>query len=125
MRKLFTGVLIANLLFEGWIGLILLFKISPDDSDPLGVHTAWATDYAFAALVIASLAFWVWKNRYQRNIARLTLGILSSFHLLLAISTGMAVADGDPLAAPIIHASLALLSITLFATQKQWADDLA
>jgi hypothetical protein len=120
MRKLYVGLLLFNLIFEGLVGLMLIFKLGPEGEDPLQMHSAWATDYGFAALVIASLIFWVWRNRYQQHIATLVLGILTSFHTGLAVSTGMAVATGDPLAAAITHGLLAILSGGLFITRKQW-----
>ena len=52
MRKLFTGVLVLNPLAEGWIGLILLIKSGSGEA--LQTHSAWATDYGFAAVAIAS-----------------------------------------------------------------------
>jgi FtsH-binding integral membrane protein len=120
MRKLYIGVLAFNLIFEGLVGLILVFKIDPGGEDALQIHSAWATDYGFAALVIASLIFWVWRQRYNEQTATLVLGILTSFHIGLTLSTGMAVADGDPIAAAITHGLMAILSFTLFITRKQW-----
>lgn len=120
MRKLFTGVLVLNLLAEGWIGLILLLK--PGTGEALQTHSAWATDYGFAALAIASIIFWVWKNRYTQNVATVALGIMVTFHTGTGIATGLAIADGDPVAAPVIHAVLAILCSALLLTRSNWCE---
>jgi hypothetical protein len=120
MRKLYLVLLVLNLLSEVWIGAILLIK--PGTGEALGTHTAWATDYGFAALAIASMIFWVWRYRYVSNVAGVALGILTLFHLGTGIATALAVPDGDPIAAPVIHGVLAIMSIALLLTRKRWCD---
>lgn len=122
MRKLFAGLLIANLVFEGVVAIVLILGISPSAEDTLGVNTPWAMDYGFAALVFAGLIFMVWPQRNQFTTASLTLLILGCFHTGLAISTGIASSSGDPVGASIAHASLAAISWLLFFKRHQWCD---
>lgn len=122
MRKLFTGLLVVNLLFEGLVGLVLILGIDMDGNDALGVNSPWAMDYGFAAIVFASMIFWVWSKRNSLETATLALGILASFHTGLAISTGIAVGSGDPAAASFTHGLLAVISIWLFIKRPHWCE---
>ena len=120
LKHLFVILLVFNLVAEGWIGAILLVK--PGSGDVLQTHTAWATDYGFAALAMASMIFWVWRYRFNSRVVILVLGLLITFHTGTGIATGLAVADGDPAAAPLIHALIAAVSAVLFLTRHKWCD---
>jgi hypothetical protein len=69
---------------------------------------------------MASLVFWVWKHKYRSEVAGITLGLLVLFHTGTGITTGIAVGDGDPIAAPFIHALIAVACVTLFVSSKKW-----
>lgn len=123
MKNIFSGLLLVNFVFEGLVGILLIFGISAGDEDLLQVNSAWAQDYGFAALAIASIVFWVWKSRFIEAVATPTLGFLMCFHTGLAISTGIASsATADPIGASIAHGVLAITCITLFFTRKQWCE---
>ena len=63
MKKLYSAVLIANLVIEG-VGASALLA-SPDFLVDTGNASAmlWSWNYGFVALAVGSAVFWAWPHR--------------------------------------------------------------
>ena len=120
MRKLLIAVLIANALFEGLVGALL--AISPGSAVPDGnsVGIAFATNYGFAALTIASIILWTWSEKDNFKTMGVVLGILSTFHSGLTIATAINMTAETGATAPIVHGVMAVLCWVLFFSRKKW-----
>ena len=120
MRKLLIAVLIANALFEGLVGALLV--ISPVSAVPDGnaVGIAFAVNYGFAALTIASIVFWAWREKDNLQTMGVVLGILSTFHSGLTIATAMTISAESGAAPTIVHGIMAVLCWFLFFNRKKW-----
>jgi len=120
MRKLLIAVLIANALFEGLVGALLV--ISPvsavPDGNPAGI--AFAVNYGFAALTIAGIVFWAWREKDNLQTMGVVLGILSTFHSGLTIATAMTITAESGTAPTIVHGIMAVLCWFLFFNRKKW-----
>ena len=117
MKKLYSAVLIANLLIEG-VGASALFA-APDFLVDASNESAmlWAWNYAFVALAVGSAVFWAWPHRDSFTAAGAVLGILFSFHL--AIAMALAIAD-ELFVDVVLHGVFALLCLYLFTQRLRW-----
>lgn len=117
MTYLYGGVLVLTAAFE------LLAAVSlvggPGGIQAAGSGDQWSMHYGFAALVMASVPVWAWRNRFLPAVATQTLGILMMFHLLLMISLSLA---GDQPAGMVIHGVLGSLCVALFALRSRLFD---
>lgn len=117
MKKLYSAVLIANLIIEG-IGATVLF-VAPgflvDEGNPSAV--LWARNYGFVALAVGSAVFWTWPHRDTFAAAGAVLGILLSFHI--AISVALAIA-GVLWVDVILHGAFGAVCIYLYIRRSQW-----
>jgi hypothetical protein len=109
MRKLLIAVLIANALFEGLVGALLV--ISPVSAVPDGN----AVGIAFASIV-----FWAWREKDNLQTMGVVLGILSTFHSGLTIATAMTITAESGAAPTIVHGIMAVLCWFLFFNRKKW-----
>ena len=117
MKKLYTAVLIANLLIEG-AGASVLFAM-PDMLVDTGNPSAmlWAWNYGFVALAVGSTVFWTWPHRDSFAAAGAVLGILFSFHLAIAVA--LVIAD-ELFADVVLHGLFAVLCLYLFTQRSKW-----
>jgi len=122
MRKLYSAVLVANLLIEVVGASVLLtapdFLVDADNSSAL----LWSWNYGFVALAVGSAVFWAWPHRDSFAAAGIALGLLFSFHLAIAVA--LAIADalfGDV----VLHSAFAILCLYLFTQRSRWCVDLA
>jgi hypothetical protein len=120
MRKLLIAVLIANALFEGLVGALLAF--SPGSAVPDGnpAAIAFAVNYGFAALTIASIILWTWSEKDNLKTMGVVLGILSTFHSGLTIATAMTMTAESGATPTIVHGIMAVLCWVLFFSRKNW-----
>ena len=117
MKKVYTTVLIANLLIES-VGAFALFA-APEFLVDAGNASAvmWAWNYGFVALAVGSAIFWTWPHRDSFTAAGAVLGILFSFHLAIAVA--LAIAD-ELFVDVVLHGAFALLCLYLFAQRSRW-----
>lgn len=117
MKKLYSAILIANLLIEG-VGAFVLFA-APEILADTGNTSAmlWAWNYGFVALAVGSAVFWAWPHRDSFAAAGAVLGLLFSFHLAIAIA--LAIAD-TLFADVVVHGAFAVLCLYLFAQRSKW-----
>ena len=119
MKKLFTGFLVINLLLEGLAGIALiggpleLFSIEQLETG------MWAMVYGFAALGIATAIFWVWPHRANREAVGPILGVLLTFHALIAVAFAI---QGNQVPTVIVHAVMAALAIYLYSQRTTWCE---
>ena len=120
MKKVYSAVLIANLLIES-VGAFALFA-APQflvDSENASAML-WAWNYAFVALAVGSAVFWTWPHRDSFAAAGAVLGILFSFHLAIAVA--LAIAD-ELFVDVVLHGAFAVLCLYLFAQRSKWCLD--
>jgi hypothetical protein len=117
MKKLYSAILIANLLIEG-VGAFVLFT-APEILVDTGNTSAmlWAWNYGFVALAVGSAIFWAWPHRDSFAATGAVLGILFSFHLAIAIA--LAIAD-TLFADVVVHGAFAVLCLYLFTQRSKW-----
>lgn len=117
MKKLYSAVLIANLLIES-VGALALFA-APDFLVDTGNASAvlWSWNYGFVALAVGSAVFWTWPHRDSFAAAGAVLGVLFSFHLAIAVA--LAIAD-ELFADVVLHGVFAAVCLYLFARRSQW-----
>lgn len=120
MKKLYSTVLIANLLVES-IGALALFA-APDFLVDTGNANAvlWAWNYGFVTLGVGSAVFWTWPHRDNFAAAGAVLGILFSFHLAIAVA--LAIAD-ELFVDVVLHGAFAVLCLWLFTQRSRWCLD--
>ncbi len=117
MKKLYSGVLIANLLIES-VGASALFA-APEflvDTDNASAML-WAWNYGFVALAVGSAVFWTWPHRESYTAAGAVLGILFSFYLAIAVA--LAIAD-ELFVDVVLHGVFALVCLYLFTQRLRW-----
>lgn len=115
MRVLLNIALILSLLTEVMAAASLIG--GPEGISAAGKGGMWSMHYGFAALAIASATIWIWPHRNNLAAVTAVLGILLTFHSGLFVSLALA---GDQMAGMIVHATLALLFIFLFAMRSKW-----
>ena len=120
MKKVYSAVLIANLLIEG-VGASALFT-APEFLVDTGNSSAmlWAWNYGFVALAVGSAVFWTWPHRDSFAAAGAVLGILFSFHLAIAVA--LAIAD-ELFVDVVLHGAFAVLCLYLFTQRSKWCLD--
>ena len=119
MKIAFTGLLIANFLFEAMAAATMISgagaMFGPEQPDAV----MWGRTYGFAALAVASLIFWTWPHRTSLAATGAILGFLSTFHV--GITTALII--GSYMTGPIVlHAILAVASIFMFTQRSKWCD---
>ncbi len=117
MKKVYSGVLIANLLIES-VGAFALFA-APEflvDTDNASAML-WAWNYGFVALAVGSAVFWAWPHRDSFTAAGVVLGILFSFHLAIAVALAIA---NELFVDVVLHGAFALLCLYLFTQRLRW-----
>ncbi|MCX2982283.1 hypothetical protein EYC98_15580 [Halieaceae bacterium IMCC14734] len=120
MRILLIIVLIANALFEGLVGLLLVISPESAITDGSVAGITFATNYGFAALTVASVIAWCWKDKDNLRTMGVVLGILSTFHSALTVATAINMSTtGEPLPT-IVHGIMALMCWVLFFNRKKW-----
>ena len=120
MKKVYSAVLIANLLIES-TGAFVLFtapELLVDAENASAV--LWSWNYAFVALAVGSAVFWTWPHRDSFTAAGAGVGILFSFHLAIAVA--LAIAD-ELFFDVILHGAFAVLCLYLFAHRLRWCPD--
>jgi hypothetical protein len=120
MKKLYSAVLIANLVIEG-VGASALL-MSPDFLVDTGNASAmlWSWNYGFVAIAVGSAVFWAWPHRDSFAAAGTVLGILFSFHLAIAVA--LAIAD-ELFVDVVLHSTFAVLCLYLFTQRPKWCLD--
>jgi hypothetical protein len=120
MKNLFTGYLVTNLLLEGLAAIVLigatlgLFSIEQLETG------TWAMVYGFAALAIATPIFWVWPYRTRSEAVGPVLGILLTFHALVAVAFATL---GNQVPTVTVHGLMAALAIYLYSQRTAWCAD--
>ena len=118
MNKLFTGYLVTNLLLEGLAGIGLIgatLAIFTVEQLETGM---WTLVYGFAALAMASVIFWVWPHRTRREAVGPVLGILLTFHALVAAAFAL---QGNEVPLVIVHGLMAAFGIYLYSQKSAWS----
>ncbi len=117
MKKVYSAVLVANLLIET-VGALALFA-TPEFLVDAGNASAvlWAWNYGFVALAVGSAVFWAWPHRDSFAAVGAVLGILFSFHLAIAVA--LAIAD-ELFVDVVLHGAFAALSLYLFFQRSKW-----
>lgn len=117
MKKLYTAILIANLLIEA-VGAAALFA-APEMLVDAGNASAllWAWNYGFVALGVGSAVFWAWPHRDSFAAAGAVLGILFSFHIAIAVA--LAIAD-ELFVDVVLHGAFAIVCLYLFTQRSRW-----
>jgi hypothetical protein len=120
MKKVYSTVLIANLLIEG-VGASALL-VSPEFLVDTANASArlWSWNYGFVALGVGSAVFWTWPHRDSFAAAGAVLGILFSFHL--AITVALAIVD-ELFVDVVLHGAFAVLCLYLFTQRSKWCVD--
>ena len=121
MKKVYSAVLIANLLIES-VGAFALFA-APEflvDADNASAML-WSWNYGFVALAVGSTVFWTWSHRDNFAAAGAVLGILFSFHLAIAVA--LAIAD-ELFVDVVLHGVFAVLCLYLFVQRSKWCQHL-
>ena len=119
MKILFIVTLVLNLLFEGMAGVVLLTGDMGINAPEMLASGMWAMNYGFAALAIASAIIWLWPNRTNYHAVGSVMGMLSTFHVLLAISLGIA---GNQMGPTVLHAIMAVLCIVSLTQRAKWCE---
>ena len=117
MKKLYSAVLIANLLIEsvGAGALLLAPDFLVDTSNASA--KLWSWNYGFVALAVGSAVFWTWPHRDNFAAAGAVLGILFSFHLAIAVA--LAIVD-ELFIDVVLHGAFAVLCLYLFTQRSKW-----
>ncbi len=117
MKKLYSAILIANLLIE-CVGAFVLFTM-PEILVDTGNASAmlWARNYGFVALAVGSAIFWAWSYRDSFAAAGAVVGILFSFHLAIAVALAIA---NTLFADVVVHGAFAVLCLYLFTQRSKW-----
>ena len=76
--------------------------------------------YGFAALAIATPIFWVWSYRTRREAVGPVLGVLLTFHALVAVAFSI---QGNQLPLVIGHGLMAAFAIYLYSQRSAWCTD--
>lgn len=92
----------------------------PDGLAAAGRGGLWSMHYGFAALAIASCSVWAWPLRHQLAAVTVVLGVLSVFHVGLAISLYVA---GDQAVGMTIHSVLGVLAVVLLSLRDRIAGE--
>ena len=119
MKKLYTAVLIANLLIEA-VGAAALF-LAPGllaDADNASA-LMWSRNYGFVALAVGSAVFWTWPHRDNFAAVGAVLGILLSFHVAIAVA--LAIAD-ELFVDVVLHGAFAVLCLYLYTQRSKWCE---
>ena len=120
MNKVFSAVLVANLLIEG-VGAFPLFAMPEFLVDAGNANAVlWAWNYGFVALAVGSAVFWTWPHRDSFTAAGAVLGILFSFHLAIAVA--LAIAD-ELFVDVVLHGVFAVLCLYLYTRRLSWCRD--
>ena len=120
MRKLLIAVLIDNALFERLVGALLVFSPSSAVPDGSSAGIAFAVNYGFAALAIASIVLWTWSEKDNLKTIGAVLGILSTFHSGLTIATAMTMTAESGVTPTVVHGIMAVLCWVLFFSREKW-----
>ena len=117
MMKLYSAVLIANLVIEciGATGLLIAPDFLVDTTNASA--RLWSWNYAFVALAVGGTVFWAWPHRDNYAAAGIALGVLASFHL--AISVALAIID-ELFIDVVVHGLFAALCLYLYAQRAKW-----
>ena len=120
MKKVYSAVLIANLLIEG-VGAFALFVVPEFLVDTENASAVlWAWNYGFVALAVGSAVFWTWPHRDSFTAAGAVLGILFSFHLAIAVA--LAIAD-ELFVDVVLHGVFAAICLYLYTQRLRWCRD--
>ncbi len=117
MKRVYSAVLIANLLVEA-AGAFVLFAL-PDmivDTDSASAML-WAWNYGFVALGVGSAVFWTWAHRDSYAAAGAVLGLLFSFHLAIAVALALA---QELFLDVVLHGAFAVVCLYLFTQRTRW-----
>jgi len=120
MRILLIVVLAANALFEGLVGLLLIIAPESAVSDGSEAGISFATNYGFAALTIASISAWCWRDKDKLRTMGVVLGILATFHSGLTIAMVMNMSAATGAVPAVAHGILALLFWFLWFNRGKW-----
>lgn len=117
MKKLYSAVLIANLLIEAFGAAALFaapgFLVDAENASAL----LWSRNYGFVALAVGGAVFWTWPHRDSFPAAGAVLGILLSFHLAIAVA--LAIAD-ELFVDVVLHGGFAVVCLYLFTQRSKW-----
>jgi hypothetical protein len=119
MKIFFVIVLVLNLLLEGMAGVGLLLGPDGIEATVMPATGMWAMNYGFAALAIASAIIWLWPNRTNSQAVGSVMGMLSTFHVLLAISMAI---PGNQMGPMIAHSVMAVLCVVALTQRNKWCD---
>jgi hypothetical protein len=120
MRKLLITVLIVNATLEGLVGAMLILSPESAVADGSAAGIKFAVNYGFAALAIASIIAWTWKEKDSFHTMGAVLGILSTFHSGLAIATAMTMSAESGPVGTVFHSTMAVLCWVLFFNRSKW-----
>jgi hypothetical protein len=117
MKKVFTGMLMLNLLVEAVAASFLIG--SPDTLFPEGpaAGITWARNYGFAALAMGSTIFWIWPFRDNYSTVSAVLGIMMTFHTGVTISLALSTTQMGP---AFLHGFMAVFTISLYTMRSKW-----
>ncbi len=117
MRKTLIGFLLLNLVFEGWIAVVLIsapFRLA----DFNAMAQQWSVHYGFAALAMATAVFWALRFGASETGLAALLGILTCFHLGLTVSSALIFVQAEAVQAtglfPVITHGLLLAGCIFF-----------
>lgn len=122
MKKLLIVMLVVHTLFEGLIGILLVVSPSSVLPNADAASLAFAVNYGFAAITMASVVVWLWPQRHHAPTLATVLGILTTFHLCLAAGTWMGAAAGGDILPSVIHATLAVIFAVLFTSRAKLSE---
>jgi hypothetical protein len=120
MKKFFTTVLILNFLIEGLAAISLIS--APGAMFPEGQTAGidWVRNYAFAALALSTIVFWIWPHRSNLKVVTTVLGYLLTFQACILTSL---VISGQQMAGVVIHSVMLVLCLVLFILRKKWCTE--
>jgi hypothetical protein len=114
MRLAYTILLLLSGLTELFAAAALIG--GPDGLAAAGRGGLWSMHYGFAALAIASCSVWAWPLRRELAAVTVVLGVLSVFHVGLAVSLYVA---GDQAVGMTIHSVLGVLAVVLLLSRNR------
>ena len=117
MKKLFLGLLVFNLLLEGFAAISLISAPGAGLPGAGPAEISWARNYGFAALAMASLIVWIWPQRNNAAAVSTVLGLLMVFHLGISLSLTLGM---GPMLFATLHGLGGLVAVVLFATRSRW-----
>jgi len=117
MKKVFTGMLVLNLLVEAVAATFLIGGAEAMFPGGNIAATGWARNYGFAALAIGSTIFWIWPSRDDLKTVSAVLGILMTFHTGVALSLAI---DGTQMGSAYLHTFMAAFTITMYTLRAKW-----